>query len=797
MDITDPLSTLADSNKGLPQLYRSRSRLSSELSEDGGEGSSRRGSFSDTSSVTRGVPTAEVAAGSATGDTGPRNRPITPLDDDVILKVPPPDHPLESVPLSKTQEGAMIPNANTSSQQKPSLSYSGDWQPLEPSTQPLEQSLSAAHEEDSLPDPLLTSTRPPPLRLMSQNVDPILSPILTSPMAGVRPSLPLLSPLLTTPTQTAKPHTIPITSPSRVVANLPQLTPTTPSTIKSPLGTPNSAHRPSLGATLDTEAPSTDPKPQHVSPNVYSVPNIGTDSGTKQLASEAEPLHHIHVQQKSNRLLLRPSPGKVVASEPIVDSASREAKPASSEVEQLSSEEPPSPTFATEPAKLTLERQTSISPTVLPSTLSLQQEDDPDVERGGEDESITSSLSSKPASPEIPAMEERGEKEEPEGDGVQKEGRNDRSENLGLDVAGDFDVEVGGEGGVASILHGEDEMELPDIEKQLEMSESEDSSSGSSESENELDPSQSTGEILLQSVKNQGEIVVAPPMSSVHSSSHSLASTPSDSPSPSPIPHSSPLPSQYPIPISTSDPSSYLTPSLPPPPTREQPKAKPVFSINPKPIPGSLVVSFRRTLIPSYTKAKKRGGRCRRGAQQQPPAPKVSKEVVKLKRPSFTAVPTALEGSEAAARPLVVSISRSHLFVEPFGLAAAVPQSGGQFSDNDDDEDMIVTHSSAERVKVKTPRVKPEIIGSERVKSSQGPSMERVTVSQQRFSRHPPSSPSAEGGVVGGVAMGVWKRELDISEMGLLPPAPVRPTEEQQVILSLQNNKTLLIRTPR
>ena len=453
-------------------------------------------------------------------------------------------------------------------------------------------------------------------------------------------------------------------------------------------------------------------------------------------------------------------------------------------MEQLAREET---SFTTEEVEHATERQPSRSPqyphlaAVHPSTVPLEGDGDQGEEGEGDDDSVVSSLSSKPVSPEVPPVRE-DEREQERTSNFEKNQRNDGSDGLRLlDATCDFDVEVGGEGGVASILHGEDEMELPDIEKQLEMSESEDSSSGTSNSE---DHSQPTG----LNVKSQGEIVdvrkelLVPKMASVRSSSHSLASTPSDSPCPSPIPHSTPLPSQYPVPIPTSDPKPYLTQSQPALLSHEQPKTKPIFSITPPDSthpPGSLVVSFRRHLIPSYGKAKKVGARRKRGTQSQTAAPRVPKEVSKLKR---TCTTSAVEGSETAASPLVVSILRSNLFTEPFGLTASVQPTGIQYSD---DDDMIVTHSSAEQVKVNLPRVKTEIIGSERVKSSQGLSTERVT--QQRFSRHAPSSPSAERGVAGGVAMGVWKRELDISEMGLLPPAPVRTVEEQQVICYFKN----------
>lgn len=780
LDMADPLSSLADPNRGLPQLYRSRSRLSSEFSEDGGEGGSRRGSVSD-----RGAPNTEVAATGITGDTGPQNRPITPLGDDVTQKAPTPHHPLQNV---KTTEGvASITTTDPVSQQTTTLSHSSD---LEPSTQPLVQSTSSAAKEGGLPTaPLTPSTRPPPLRLMS-SVDPTLSPILTSPVGGARPSLPLLSPLNTTPTpystHTTKPQVLPTTSPSRAVAmtNIPQLTPTT---TKPPLGTPNSAHQQSLGATapINTQSSSTYANPQHVVPDPDSDP---TESDVNESTNEKDSPRQ--VLQKST---LQSSPDTAVASEQSISSPGG-AKPRSGEVEQLAREETP---FTAEEVEHATERQPSLSPqypllpTVHPSTLPLEKEDDVRGEEGeGDDDSVVSSLSSKPGSPEVPPVREE-EKEQERTDNFEKDQRNDGSGGLRLlDAACDFDVEVGGEGGVASILHGEDEMELPDIEKQLEMSESEDSSSGSSDSENEVGPSQQTD--VLLSVKSQGEIVdgrkelVVPKMSSVRSSSHSVASTPSDSPCPSPIPHSSPLPSQYPVPIPTSDPNPYLTQPQPALLSHELPKIKPIFSITPPDSahsPGSLVVSFRRHLIPSYSKAKKVGTRRKRGTQPQSAAPKIQKAVSKTKRTCPTSTAAVEVSSETAAIPLTVSILRSNLLTEPFCLTASVQQTSVQYSD---DDDMIVTHSSAEQVKVNPPRVKTEIVGSERVKSSQGPTTERVT--QQRFSRHAPSSPSAERGVAGGVAMGVWKRELDISEMGLLPPAPVRTVEEQQVNFTLSVN---------
>lgn len=63
----------------------------------------------------------------------------------------------------------------------------------------------------------------------------------------------------------------------------------------------------------------------------------------------------------------------------------------------------------------------------------------------------------------------------------------------------------------------------------------------------------------------------------------------------------------------------------------------------------------------------------------------------------------------------------------------------------------------------------------ERVKHGQGSSVERV---KHRFSRHAAVTPSEERAQPTG---GLWKREVDISEMGLLGSALKKPKEEPQV----------------
>ena len=846
MDVSDPLATPADPNRGLPQLYRSRSRLSSEFSEEGGEGGSRRGSFSDTSTASRGVPTTEAVGSQITASAGEQNCPVV---DDVIQKT----QPLQSVSSlpsglssiarrTRPVEVSLVRTTSVPALQTSSLHYlGGDRRISEPNVRPV--ALPATPEQGSRPNPSLTLTRPhlPPLHLMSSGRAgplPIASPTLPSPgfsAEGVRPSLPPLSPLCTTPTLShatftnlAKPQTVTPTG-AVVVASMPQLMPTMSTQITPPLPplvSPNSAHLVSEGITpqIDKESPLAASQPH--SPPSDTGANLEPVPAplAKQPPNNKSPLN----QAQQPALLPQSPPDKLVASEELMSTdLGSVSKPESEDLRsQLSNEDSPSlPPFSaatsqellvekreesTERQEESTERHLSPEFPLLPPASPVPLRVSPDRERDEElgqkreeyVESIASSLSSKPPSPEIPPNERNQEPDEKTSFTVQvadggrlispKDGTSDVTT---MGAVENIDMEGGGEGGVASILYGEEEMELPDIEKQLEMSGSEDSSS-SSGSDEEVEPTAEEDVLQSEEVVDLRKGLVPP--TSVRSSSHSLASTPSVSPSPSPIPHSSPLPSQHSVPILSADPVPNLKPPLPVPPTREEKKTKAVFSGTPatsvpatdsKCATGSLVVSFKKNLIASLCKRKEGSKRTR--TKQQQSSLKLSREpVTKLKKPLVT-LPTITPPDiviEPPYCPLVVSISRSRLLhYEPLGLTSTVQQTGFVFSDEDDD-DMIVTHSSAEQVKFKPPTegVKPEV-SSDRVKSSRSASTERVTVPQQQFSRHTAASPLAEvpsypevGGAVGGVmGVGVWKRELDISEMGLLPPAPQRVAEEQ------------------
>ena len=408
-------------------------------------------------------------------------------------------------------------------------------------------------------------------------------------------------------------------------------------------------------------------------------------------------------------------------------------------------------------------------------------------EKDAEDsESVASSISSKPPTPlpsvvkaieEIVGMvegEEEGKKEEAEE--VGEEGKEvELEEEVEKEVEEDVGAskeEIKGEG-MEVVEEEEEDVELADIEKQLQLSDSDESDTSS---ESDMEPGHSVpGSELLPGEKEESltapnisplSFLPPPPRlsSSLHSSSHSLASTPSISPTPSPIPHSTPIQSPGSIP--------------PPPPmvttrTEMQTKSDPLTFLGPptttvppgnrevKSAPTTLVVRFKKHLIASLSKGKEGGRRPRVNPQPTPvPSPLTSVTVstspvkkVKSLLVTSSAAPPPASLAKPPARPvsMVVSLPRSQLHHARFGLSLTHASAY--------EDDVIVTNSSRERVKL-----------------GQGSSVERV---KHRFSRHSAVTPPEERAQPAG---GGWKREVDISEMGLLGSAPKKPKEEPQVL---------------
>ena len=854
MDVTDPFAAPADPDRGLPQLYHSRSRLSSEFSEDGAEGGSRRGSISE-SSVTIRVPTME---GGSTGEVERQVRPMTPVEGDAIQRPQLPTSLSSSVSgatcLTRPVEVGMTRTA--SSLNTGSVQYKGDRRVSEPIVRPIVPPVSSDQGECSQPP--LTAVRPPPLRLMSMGGSdalPLVSPVLPSPgstphgAAARRTSLPLLSPLRTTPTL---PQVFPTTKVTMTA--IPQLTPTTPPTaVKSyhpPPLSPSSAHPPLL-AIGHTDSVSPSPPvntghPQEPTSKLGKTEEVGLTQVQKSVQLLPELSHDQTEMSRDLSELSRDRPElsrdrpecteelissdtkgseevreeltykdmpKSAFSTALHESSPIESKDHSSEDEQSPPHKYPPlspphlpPTHLDTPSPLGGERDGESSEELLATVegeASLMSPPSPNFELESLELERKTGFDVTAAPPDT--RKQTTPTQEPQGDRMRL-----------LDVDRDIDMEGGGEGGVASILHGEEEMELPGIEQQLEMSESEEEeeeevSSSSSGSEEDIEPPlPATAGEVMQSVEGgefvdlgaKGLLVQPPHASFARSSSHSLASTPSVSPSPSPIPHPSPVPTgQHSTPVFSSVPVPDHKPSPSKPPAREEAKMKAVFSSAPTdPITqsptGSLIVSFRKHLIASLSKSSKEEGKRASTKQQKIPSsfpsahhptPKAAKSPGRKvkKRHVAPPVPTPpmltppdIVVEPPPSSPLIVCIPRSQLRHKLFGLTSAPQQSTLTFSDDEDDDDMIITHSSAEQVKFRPPmeRTKPEF-GSERVKSA----MERVNVpSQHRFSHPSPSSEQYSVPELDGRA-GLWKRELDISEMGLLSPAPHATAEEQPV----------------
>ena len=874
MDVSNSLITPADPNKGLPQLYRSRSRLSSEFSEEG-EGGSRRGSFSDASVPSRGTPT-EVAAMSRIAqlmNESGQNRPVTPVEDDVIPKpqtpIPIPQNGTQTMQSSVASIGrvqvSLTRIASVPSLQTWSVPHATDRRMSEPSVQLVTQSAPLAPPTPTRPSLPASHPTLPPLRLMSAGEAlPLASPILVSPsstlhsVAGAtRPSLPLLSPLRTTPTIPLPTLTRPQLSSPAADATLPQIMPTTTTPTKPhlpllpppPLVSPINVHPQFPGTTLPINTDATPrllypPSPIDTDPQLENENTPPSPIQSQAHERESQSQQELTVEAKPRPLSLLPQEPQGGSEElkrrPLHQTEST-ARSREDDVRERLSDENSSPSPPTAlykevtPKELFVTERESEEKQLSPeiplvasrptssASLHVEKSRDIDPARDEDNDSILSSISSKPLSPLIfpgptipaePEDDEGGEAvEEKDSTGFNEEAEEQEGRGVGGEESEDvrviegeegIDVEDAGEGGVESILHGEEEMELPDIEKQLEMSDSEEESDSSSGSEVEVEALTDKlrlgglrGDEELPGLHRSSEGLFPARVPSVRSSSHSLASTPSISPSPSPIPHASPLPSPHSIPISSPAFIPPLDPPPPPPSTREEVKLKPSFSATPV-TTGSLVVSFKKHLIASFSRGKEAGSKRTRPKSQPflpPPVPISIKphkdQIAKLKKRQVAVSSLLPPVNVPPPQSLMVSIPRNLLHRKSFGKSfglSPVHESSFTFDpeDDGDNDDIIVTHSSADGVKFEpaTERVKLEA-GTKRVKLGMGSSVERVT--KPAFSRHtlplnpveeqPSFLPEKE--VVGGAGGGVWKRELDISEMGLLAPPPKRSKDQQ------------------
>ncbi|CAI8000758.1 Transcription initiation factor TFIID subunit 3 [Geodia barretti] len=629
------------------------------------------------------------------------------------------------------------------------------------------------------------------------NLDPlpIISPLLPSPLAGgVRHALPLLSPLLTTPTPPNPPAKLPpIATP---LPSSPQLVPTTGQT-KS-LGS-TQPHQTSSAADIETEIESEMKISTGSVSFVHSLKEASSVESTGRSPETAVKLASVEKPQSTTATEKtdKPTYESFSPSPPRVNSP--EAK--GEEGESLSDEESPSPeeTQSDIPVETRVTESSLYSPSTLPLTSTpaisspqLQPVREKSAVQSGEEEddndneSIISSASSKASleEPEKPEIETGFSLNQSMGEEERASLTAELVRLRSCEVA-DINTEGGGEGGVACILDDdEEEMDIPDIDKQLELSESDDSSSSGTSSGSEGETGRKVPEVEEEEVR----IFLEPPKAAVRSSSHSLASTPSVSPSPSPIPGSTSLHS---IPVSVSDPL--------PPPTDPYLKPSPVsFGLkdvakSARQVPlsqhrestGSFVVTIKTGLVPSLRERGRRGregggGRNRR-RRKEPSSRSASlqKDSEKKQKKRFPPLQRSLQSPVASAKiksephaphsPLIICIKRSLLHQEsPLVTTSDLlpqPEYDEEEEEEDDDDDVIVTHSSAERVKFKPPAI-------ERVKTE--------TPSSKGWYPGQGSQYSAPEGPTPG--QGVWRRELDISEMGLVaPPPPVLSQETQHV----------------
>ena len=845
LDVSDTLVTPADPNRGLPQLYHSRSRLSSELSEDGGGGGegggSRRGSISDMSganlTASRGLATHNTeTSGAPTSNSsnvhvgaqrqqklhlvdGEATRVSLTQSSDRISVLEPREVSVTMTtgvtPMSVSLDGARHVEGQNS---KESL--------LHDATLPSGVSNQGEGEGEGAVIP----SRPPPLRLMSSGGHEPLSPSIPSSSPGsgdVGRPLPLLSPLCTTP---APSHNTPPVSketlPTAMVTT-PQLTPTNNQTRLPSLLSPISTHPPSPVVTQISkdphavvDKPSLPPKidtPQMLPPTSDTLMQgqtqkpsdscdvlVTSEAGEVAASSAASPSGlslRTEAKEKeeeegegegSEDEMPLPVAAGSVSQEELTDAERRDPEIGGETGVPSHPSSPPRPLEPRPSADPS--RPSGLSP--FRDTASMKSEE----EEQDNESVVSTSSSTKPSSPDM----KREIKTVFLGT-VAKDETNGASSEMKLleHVVTDLSMEGGGEGGVASILDsGEQEMDLPDIDK-LEMSESEESASSDSSSASDVE----IKTILADSEKrgkkgsfDKGAFLQPPRAASVRSSSYSLASTPSVSPSPSPIPHSAPsqhsIPgSDVPIPYQKLSQVQRM---------REASKAS-ITPTDSDDAVESLVVTLSRHLVASLRGGKKgeggrgrgregrkgggrgRGREGREGEKHARLAPQhrksqltksTKRSTITHKTPDIVIDPPEPRPPEPRPlQPLVISIPRNVLHHDLLGVTSDLQSQSGFTFSNEEDDDIIVTHSSAQQVKSNQFGTKS--------------SVERINVcspSHEWLSRRSPSSDIAQypvppEGTGGGV--GVWRRELDISEMGLLPPAPSDP----QVSLTIQSSQ--------
>ena len=835
MDTTEQLQldTSADPNRGLPQLSHSRSRLSSEFSEEGDTSSSRRGSTPDLPA--KDLPA--VAEGAVNRNSTPTPTPI-PTGERISSE--------EFVAISKAQSvPALVPVAATvKTRQTPMptesyaslLSQTASDSSANCAAVPLPQSRSQHLGDRRISEPTLqfppplaspdpvkpvqpvaaaTAAHPsprhqlPPLHLMRGDPDPMLlmsplhpSPSPTLPPGVGRPSLPLLSPLHATPTSISFPrrHSFQSISPSwnlhspipTVPTPPPQLVPTSTAIRPHPppLVSPITAHSPLLTA---SPAPQTQIEATSATPPFN--PTLAPPTSISRSTFE-----DVQSQRREQTDWLQ---GKFALEQVKVkedcdqkDSVSSQMqKPLETEVSHDESG-PPSLTkvFSSEPLKEGILEEDSPSPFSSPisrepplpplkdQTEVKEEQTSPQTSRKREQlfPPNTQPLFSSPTATEEATKVEEEEQELSDDDVCSEEEEEEEEEE-------------GGEGGVAGIFR-EEEMELVDVEKQLELSESDETGSESS-SDSELPPVVERREEVFPSLTSAAVRTspvpfpssAPPPLLSVQSPSFhssSAPSTPSASPTPSPTHHHlSPTPSSRSIPAAS---SPQLVPA-------QVPQTREIKSLSSAPLSFpkqralpeqkdsqlSLVVTFKKHLIPSLASRSKEKTQATR-SKPQPSSlsllkmPSVS--VHKVKRRPVAASSTSAAKSKieqtSPSLPLVVRFPRN-LLQHPFSLRKPAFE--------EDDDDMIVTQSSAERVAFESSPglervIKPKQTygGGERVKHRQG-----YGSSAERVKHHFSALSAPEKGVMLSEGSGgqVWKRELDISEMGLLPPPPKRPKE--------------------
>ena len=892
LGVTDTFSsTPADPQRGLPQLYRSRSRLSSEISEDG-ESRSRRGSLSDAVNITN--------SNLVTGNRGILNTEsrngVRDHDNRVLLSDDKPVKPVLDNSSNEFQVSHVLPQPILKDDLLQNITVDAGQSSIMSEPRPFISGVFTTDCQQRVsevaPPPPSLSSRPPPLRLMSSTEPlPLNSPVLSSPggVAGgvARTGLPFLSPLRTTPTpfHTHSP-TIKGTTSKTFSIREPQLMPTTksPDIPQPPQSSLNSSHSSSLPATQTNKAtpPSLittgntntsqssltqeNPEPikndnhvisqselktiEHTQisetiPAVQVLPDATLSSNEEQEeeATEEEEIAntsqdqstHINLQDMTHQLEQEKGKEKGDVEGDMNLRSVEEKEAESSDDEMLPLSETGTSFTSQEEEEVKRHRQTedlekidnlshqtpspsnhmsphrhAVGSAAISSPLSEEKIEAAD-NLHDDNESVSSSNSSISSMPQksppkqdlqtgLVAVETGLSSEvqveaEVLGSGnwadhheSQVDAQIDKTRRQDVDT--DINMEEGGEGGVACILDGDhDDMNLPDINEQIQLSESEDdsSTSGSGTTSGQASDIETETTITVSNntlKKSEESSFLRPPYSyppSFRSSSHSLASTPSLSPSPSPIPHSS----QDSIPDVNKQQR----------PPSHQVQREDIQTLHPSEtrhnVLGPLVVTFRTDLVASL-----RGGS---GSDRNVGVAKHSRHT-----PS-TALPVQLITSKASLHhrkttkstttkkvkkssvlkslhptvnfeptppqlPLVISIPRNILHHHSSLRMISDLQSGFSFgNEDDDDDDVIVTHSSAEQVKFKTPteRVKPAEHHTQDWfprQQSQGPSADIVQY------------PSSLSPGTGGQGTSVWQRELDI---GLLSSAPQPPREQQ------------------